>query len=193
MSQSNFPPPQDFNADSFGQPAYGQPYYQEPPKRRGGRIAMFSCTGVLALIALCCCCCIGATVFFIRQPTAPVSYWGIYGTTLIKSWDSAEIAVCKGSQAETLTRQFKADNIYFTEFNAIDDASTDGVEASGTIEGYIGTWEATFILVDSTEGLFGKCIDRINVTNDPTQNGSPTTPGNTGAPSPTPPSGGSNS
>lgn len=200
MSQSNFPPPQDYSAESFGQPNYGQPMYQQPPPRRGNRFALFGCGGILALMALCCCCCVAAGVFFVRQPGFQVLMWGTYGGTLLRDWTIAsDLTVCAGSQAADYTAELQTAGDYFVTFNMQDDVLEDGVNATGTFENVTGTWEAQFFLRDSdTEGFLGKCIERIEVINDPRGEGGSTNNNNNnagglGRPTPTPTQSGGNS
>jgi hypothetical protein len=152
--------------NNYDPASFGQPQIQ--PKKRSGCVSsplLIALGGCAAVSLLVCLCCIGGSFLVIREPIGAVVLWGAGAQS---GWGISEYFVCEGSQAATVTEDFKTRNVVFSStFNTVQDASdSNQVEVSSayTEDGETVNWEATFT-VKEAGGFFSNCIDRITVQN----------------------------
>ena len=132
----------------------------EPQKRRGSRSTVLACSGCLALLVLACGGFFMASIFTLREPTGVAIFWG----ALISAgqYDTTELVVCEGSEADQYTLELEFERARFTQFSVTQE---EGEEIVGTgslnVEGKVSQWEGIFTIVEG--GTFGHCIDRIEV------------------------------
>jgi hypothetical protein len=161
MSEINFPDPQTYDADSFGSPL---PPVQE---KRGGRnrALWLTCGGCAVLVALACVCCAIGSYIGLRQDVGQAILWA--GAFQQSNYDVAELLVCDNSQAAEITDQLAdADAILIDYTFTQGTGENTRVDGTMEIEGVAEFWSATFIIADGGTfggGLFGRCIDEINV------------------------------
>lgn len=134
----------------------------EPKKSSSNRTVLLACGGCLVLFVLACCCCLVIGIFALRQPVGLATFWG--GVVSLEDNESImDMIVCEDSQAKVYTDQLRLQGATFNNFSVSQEAGDD-VTATGDLEinGQVTAWEATFFTGDG--GLFGRCIDRIEVT-----------------------------
>jgi hypothetical protein len=141
---------------------FDSPNFNQPQKAKTGRnMTLMTCGGITAFVLLCCCCCIGGSYVALRQPVAPVTLWGLFMSTEDGSQTALDLVVCEGSQAADVTTELGNQGL-LTNFSAVDDVGSDGVEVTATLQG--SPWTATFFVTEGGSFPFSNCIDRIEVT-----------------------------
>jgi hypothetical protein len=160
---SDFSQLPDFNQQQ--QQQQYQQYNPPPKKNRGGCLGLSLLAvigGSCGLILLCCVGCVAAVYLIFQEPTIVAQAWGS-GLTDPVNYDTSDLLVCSGSQAETYTSNLASEQAYFeTGTFLVGTSSGDNVDVSGTLvrDNNRESWTATLTI--ESGGVFGRCVSQVD-------------------------------